>query len=646
MTGIDERIDEIMSYGGMRKDIIVLIISGIALILSLATPVDNYLFDPAWIAVVLCGIPILIESATGLIFRFDIKADLLVSIALVASLFIGEIFAAGEVAFIMVIGALLEDYTSERAHRGIEKLIKMRPETARVIRDGEESIIPASEVRVGDIIKVIAGESVPVDGVITSGNTSIDQSMMTGEPIPVDRTVGDEVMSGTVNQFGVFEMRATRIEEDSSIERMIRLVEQADADKAPMVRIADRWASWFVLISLTAAILTFLITGEIVRAVTVLIVFCPCAFILATPTAIAAAMGNSARHGLLVRSGAVMENVSKVDTITFDKTGTLTYGVPIVSEVKSLSELSDDDIFRLCAAAEKESEHPIGKAIVRSYEGDIQEPKDFVMVPGRGVSCIIDERRVIVGNRPMMTENGISMDPVGDGILNRGGIAVFVSVDGALSGFVMLEDSVKADSDTVVGDLQSLGIEPVLMTGDNGYAAGTVAKKVGIDNVISDCLPEDKLEMIQRLQSDGRTVCMVGDGINDAPALRRSDIGISMGGIGSDIAIEASDITLMDDDIRQLPHLFTLSRKMMRTININILLSMILNITAVLLAAAGILGPITGALVHNVGSVFVVVNSAILLGWRSVFDKRTISERSDMHSSPRRSSEKSVLDLS
>ena len=646
MTDIDERIEELMSYGGVKKDVTVLLVSAVALIASLSVPSDTVPFDPAWIAIILCGIPILIESAVGLLIRFDIKADLMVSIALVASVIIGEYFAAGEVALIMMIGALLEDYTSERAHRGIRKLIDMRPKTARVIRDDIEIIIPATEVKVGDIVKVIAGESVPVDGVITSGATSLDQSMMTGEPIPVDRTVGDEVMSGTVNQFGVFEMRATRIEEDSSIERMIRLVEQADSDKAPMVRIADRWASWFVLISLTAAILTFLITGEIVRAVTVLIVFCPCAFILATPTAIVAAMGNSARHGLLVRSGAVMENVSKVDTITFDKTGTLTYGAPIVSEVKSLSELSDDDIFRLCAAAEKESEHPIGKAIVRSYEGDIQEPKDFVMVPGRGASCIIHDRRVIVGNRPMMTENGISMDPVGDGILNRGGIAVFVSVDGVLSGFVMLEDSVKADSDTVVGDLQSLGIEPVLMTGDNGYAAETVAEKAGIDNVISDCLPEDKLEKIRELQSDGRTVCMVGDGVNDAPALRRSDIGISMGGIGSDIAIEASDITLMDDDIRQLPHLFALSRKMMRTINTNILLSMILNITAVLLAAAGILGPITGALVHNVGSVFVVVNSAILLGWRSVFDKRTISERSDMHSSPRRSSEKSVLDLS
>lgn len=620
MTSLADRIEDALAIGGMKKEIALLAISAISLIISLVAK-DMLPFDPAWIAVVLCGTPILIESSVGLFLRLNIKADVLVSIALIASLCLGEIFAAGEVAAIMVIGALLEDYTSEKANRNIRKLIDMKPNTARIIVDGEDRVVDVDEVRTGDLLRVVAGESVPVDGIIVSGITSIDQSMMTGESVPVDKTVGDEVMSGTINQFGVFEMRATKEAEDSSLERMIVLIEQADADRAPVVRLADKWATWFVLIALCAAVGAYIVTSDITRAVTVLVVFCPCAFILATPTAVVAAIGNATRHGFLVRSGASMEALAGADTVTFDKTGTLTYGTPSVREVKGLSGHSDDDVHRLFAIAEKRSEHPLGRAIVRSYDGNIDDPEDFKVLPGKGVSCMIEGHRILAGNLALMKESGTGSDTASlSDRCRNGGITVFLSVDGVLSGLVTLEDVIRDDCSVTVDRIKRMSIRPVLMTGDNRYVAAKVAASAGILDVIPECLPEDKLNRISELQSGGSTVCMVGDGINDAPALKRADIGISMGGVGSDIAIDASDITLVNDDISQIPHILALSKRMMRKININLALSIILNMTGVILAMFAILNPISAAIFHNVGSVFVVVNSALLLGWRSSFD--------------------------
>ena len=621
MTSAADRIDEFLSIGGMRKDITFLFISIVSLILSL-TVKDLMPFDPAWIAVVLCGIPILIESSVGLFLRFDIKADVLVSIALIASLCIGEIFAAGEVAAIMIIGSLLEDYTAERANRNISKLIDMKPKTARIITDGEERIVDVSEVRTDDLLRVVAGESVPVDGIIVSGTTSIDQSMMTGESVPADKTVGDEVLSGTVNQFGVFEMRATKVGEDSSLERMIRLIEQADADKTPIVRLADSWATWIVILALWAAVGTFLVTQDWTKAVTVLVVFCPCAFILATPTAVVASIGNATKHGFLVRSGASMERLADIDTVTFDKTGTLTCGVPSVSKVRGLSGYSDDEIHRLFAISEKRSEHPLGRAIVRSYDRITDEPEDFKVIPGRGISCKAEGHDILAGNIALMEENGVDADvSTLSEYCSEGEIAVFMSIDGILSGIITLEDVIRDDSTGTIEAIKSLGVRPVLMTGDNEHVATRIAGAAGITDIIPDCLPEDKLNKISELQSEGSVVCMVGDGINDAPALKKADIGMAMGGIGSDIAIEASDITLVSDDISQIPHILALSKKMMRKIKVNLALSMILNITGVILAMFSVLNPVTAALFHNIGSVFVVVNSALLLVWKSAYDK-------------------------
>ena len=364
MKQFTERLEYLLEFGGTKKDIILLVLSGIALILSL-TKILPLPFDIAWVAIILCGVPIVLEAIIGLATSFDIKADVLVSIALIASVCIGEDFAAGEVAFIMQVGALLEELTVAKARAGIEKLVHLTPQTARVLKNERETIIPAEKVQVGDILRVLPGESIPVDGIIVSGQTSIDQAVMTGESLPVDKAAGDEVSSGTVNQFGAFEMKATKVGEDSSIQRMIRLVQSADAGKAKIVTMADRWATWIVVIALSAAILTLAISGQIIRAVTILVVFCPCALVLATPTAIMAAIGNATKHGFLVREGGALERLAKVKIIAFDKTGTLTYGTPKVIKVNSVSSAySEEEVYLLAASAEKLSEHPLGKAIV------------------------------------------------------------------------------------------------------------------------------------------------------------------------------------------------------------------------------------------------------------------------------------------
>ena len=348
-----EKLEHFLELGGTKKDITLLVISGIALIVSIFDLVPLP-FDASWAAIILCGIPIILEAVIGLVTAFDIKADVLVSLALIASVCIGEDFAAGEVAFIMQLGGLLEELTVARARAGIEKLVHLTPQTARVITGGKETAVPAEAVKVGDLLRVLPGEAIPVDGEIVSGQTSVNQAVMTGESLPVDKGVGDEVSSGTVNQFGAFEMKATKVGEDSSIQRMIRLVQSADADKAKIVGLSDRWATWIVVIALTAAALTWLISGEIIHAVTILVVFCPCALVLATPTAIMAAIGNATKHGFFVREGDALERLAAVKKIAFDKTGTLTYGTPkVVLVYSALPSLSDNELYRLCAAAER-----------------------------------------------------------------------------------------------------------------------------------------------------------------------------------------------------------------------------------------------------------------------------------------------------
>lgn len=618
-----EKLEQLLEAGGIRKDAALLIISAAALLLSMiggsAFPVD-----PAWGAILLCGIPILLEAVIGLVTRFDIKADVLVSIALIASVCIREDFAAGEVAFIMQLGSLLEQLTVARARAGIEKLVHLTPQTARRINSGVEETVPASCVEVGDLLRVLPGETVPVDGVIVAGQTSVNQAVMTGESLPVDKTVGEEVSSGTVNQFGAFEMRASRVGEDSSIQRMIRLVRSADAQKAKIVRLADRWATWIVVIALSAAALTWMFTDQIIRAVTILVVFCPCALVLATPTAIMAAIGNATKHGFLVREGDALERLAAVSTITFDKTGTLTYGTPQVIAAEGGGSAERREVYAYCAAAEQLSEHPLGKAAASCYRREYGEipgdVKGFSMYPGRGVFAEVDGKHVMAGNREMLEEEGIvlpeNMREKAKQYLDEGCTVIYVALERRAAGFLALSDTVRQESGAMISALQDLQAEPVLLTGDHENAAQFIARQLHIREVHAGCLPEDKLRCIDAYQKSGKAVCMIGDGINDAPALKKADVGIAMGGVGSDIAVDAADIALVDDEVRELPHLIALSRRMMNTIKINMTFSMGLNFAAILLAMTGILNPVAGALVHNAGSVLVIINSALLLRWR------------------------------
>jgi heavy metal translocating P-type ATPase len=449
---------------------------------------------------------------------------------------------------------------------------------------------------------------------------------MTGESLPVDKAEGDEVLSGTVNQFGPFDMTALKTGEDSSLQRMIRLVEQADAGKAKIVGLADKWATWIVVIALASAAVTWFVSGEIIRAVTILVVFCPCALVLATPTAIMAGIGNAAKYGILFRAGDALERLSKVKRIAFDKTGTLTFGKPAVTKIAPCAPgITETKLLETAAIAELRSEHPLGKAIAARYKNEFGnppvEPEDFELAAGRGVSAIIQGRRIFAGNENLLDEHALELprDIAADAARekSRGATVIYIADEKNVLGFIALADTPRPDASQTVKAIHRAGIKTLLLTGDSHEAAAHIAGIAGIDEVKSHCLPEDKLAAIQAYQKAGEAVCMVGDGINDAPALKTASVGIAMGGIGSDIAIEAADIALVSDDIKAIPHLLLLSRRVMRTITLNLSASMALNFAAIILAITGVLNPVLGALVHNAGSVAVIINSAFLLKWRS-----------------------------
>ena len=595
-------------------------ISIISLVLSLSGfPGRTVLpFDIAWAAIILCGVPILTGAVKGLIWEHDVKADVLVAMALVASVTAEEYFAAGEVALIMQIGSLLEDYTSEKANESIGKLIRLSPQKAHVVREGKVFEVSPSELQAGDTVRVLAGETVPVDGKILDGETTIDQSVMTGESIPVDKKTGDTVRSGTINRFGTFTMRVEKRSEDSSLQRMIRLTKEAEENKAPIVSLADKWATWLVFGALAWACGTWMITGEFMRAVTVLVVFCPCAFILATPTAVLAGIGNAAKYGIIIRSGSALEKLSKIKKAAFDKTGTLTCGKPEVADIVT-DGCDKNELLRLFAAAESYSEHPLGKAVADSYKGNTESVRDFQMQAGQGISAVVAGKKLLAGKGKWLEEQNISVssfEKQAKKAEETGATLIYAAVDGTCRGFFVLSDTIRSDAAQTISRLKKSGVVPLLLTGDNEAAAGYIAGQVGISEVKSELLPEEKMRIIEDISKSDGAVCMIGDGVNDAPALTRADAGIAMGGIGSDIAIESADAVLVGDEIKRIPYLFMLTKKVMHKVNVNIVAGMIINITAVILSSAGILNPVTGALWHNFGSVFVVINAALLLQYK------------------------------
>ncbi len=610
------------------------IISGAFLVLSLILLLTGkeVPLNPAWITILLSGYPLIYLAVTRLVYERWISSALLISIAMAASVAIGEFFAAGEVAFIMAIGAILEEKTVERSKRGLKQLISLTPMMGRrILTDASgsrEEIIPLEQILPGDILRILPGETIPVDGEITEGNTSIDQSVITGESLPVDKSVGDQVFCGTINRYGSIEVVTARANEDSSLQKLIRMVQEAENKKAPMQRIADQWATWLVPVALGISVATFGITWalgyEIMealnRAVTVLVVFCPCALALATPTSIMAAIGQATKHGVIIKSGEALENMGKVDIIAFDKTGTLTSGNLVVADVVPLKEeVGEEQLLRLTASAEAYSEHPLAKAIVshtKELKMTIEPAENFQMLPGKGISATVNGQTLLCGTASFIKEKQILVDELVSIKLGKyraqGKAMILVARERSLIGAITLSDTLRDTAYGVVKELHGMNTQVVLLTGDHIQAAGYFAEKIGIGTVKAGLLPEDKVSSISELKKQGKKVCMIGDGVNDAPALKTADVGVAMGSMGSDIAIEAADIALTGDDISMIPYLKRLSNSTVHTIKFNIAVSMAINFTAILLSVTGVLNPVSGALVHNAGSVLVVLNAALL----------------------------------
>ena len=580
-------------------------------------------FDPAWVTIIISGIPMVYLAVWRVIYNpgiSKISSALLITIAMFAAIAIGDLFAAGEVAWIMAIGAILEEKTTERAKKGLKKLISLAPTQGRRIKNGKEELIPAQQICQEDILRILPGETIPVDGVIVSGETSVDQSIMTGESLPVDKTVEDEVYCGTINRFGAIDIRATKVGEDSSLQKLIHMVQEAEDKKAPMARIADKAASWLVPVALLIAIVAGLISKDIVRAVTVLVVFCPCALVLATPTAIMAAIGQATKHGVIVKSGEALEKMGRVDTVAFDKTGTLTYGRLEVSDVISFDERLDENaLLSMVASAEAKSEHPLGKAIVacaKEHKVPVLESDTFKMTAGKGIYAEISGKKLLCGNEKFLEENGVvlteEIGAVVEKLRTQGKASVLAAESGKCIGVLAMSDVLRPEAKGMVERLHRMNTNIVLLTGDNKKTADYFAVQVGIKQVRAQLLPEEKVSSITAIQEEGKAVCMIGDGVNDAPALKTANVGVAMGGLGSDIAVDAADIVLMSDDISKLPYLKRLSNATVRTIKFSIGLSMCINLLAVILSVKGVLNPTTGALVHNAGSCFVVLIAALL----------------------------------
>lgn len=617
------------------------IVSGVFLLCAIICMVSGIEspIDPAWGAVIISGIPLFYLALDRLIFEKWVSSALLITIAMIASLAIGEIFAAAEVAWIMALGALLEDWTVERAKKGLKNLIELTPQTGRLIyeKNGkkQEKIISVDEIKIDDVLRVLPGEKIPVDGVVIDGDSSIDQSVITGESLPVDKSDGDEVFCGTLNMYGVLDIKTTSLGENSSLQKLIDLVKQADEKQAPTQRIADKWATWLVPVALIIVAAAWVATGNIERGVTVLVVFCPCALILATPTAVMAAIGQATKHGILIKSGEALENLGELSTITFDKTGTLTYGDLKVSDIIPTGDFTENEVLAIASAVENLSEHPLAKAIADKANDEhiaVEKVSNFKMYPGRGVFGINSKGKIYAGNLNYIKENFEISDKTNtylDNLNSEGKSIIIVGLNNQVIGIIALSDSIREDSQSVVENLHELGVKTVLLTGDNVKTANYFAKQVGISEVHGNLLPNEKLQWVEKFKKSGNKVCMVGDGVNDAPALKTANVSVAMGSIGSDIAIDAADIALLGDDIEKIPYLKRLSNSTLFTIKFNIALSMMINAIAIICSVLGLLNPVTGAIVHNAGSCLVVLNAALL--YDRNFDKNRIHSHYHYH---------------
>ena len=575
------------------------------------------------LAALVGGSPIFLLAARG-IRKLDLTAGVMVSVAMIAALLIGEYSAAALVAFMMMFGEMLENFTVARSDDALKELASLIPPQVTLLLQGREEVVAIEQVRVGDILLVRNGERIPVDGVVTEGQAAVDEAAITGESIPADKAVGDSVFAGTINTAGTLVVQAQKLGRDTTLGTIVKLVEEAQKSQAPVQRLANQYARILVPITFVVAIAVTLLTGELVRSVTVLVVVCPCALVLATPTALVAAIGNAARHNVIVKTGAHMEKLGKIDVVAFDKTGTLTEGRPEVVQVTSSDGAGADEVLRYAAAAERVSEHPLGRAIVRAAEAQgltLPRAEGIQVLTGLGVQAHLDHTEIIVGSQGLLDSRGIRLSSEQERQLaeleDKGHTVIPVALGQQVIGLISLADAIRPNAPATLHGLKAEGVHTtVMISGDNRATVEAVARQLGVDEYHGQMLPAEKLSLIQDMKDRGQSVAYVGDGVNDAPALAAADIGIAMGVAGTDLAIETADVALMRDDMGRLPYLIALSRETLRTIRVSVLFSMSVNLLSVVLGTLGIIGPAFGAVMHELSALPVLAYSARLVSYK------------------------------
>ena len=550
-----------------------------------------------------------------------ITVNVFVAIALAATVAIGELRAAAIVVFIMAVAGALESYTIDRTRTSIRGLLDLAPKTATVRRDGREVPIPLDQVALGDIVVVRPGERIPVDGVVAGGASAVNQAPITGESMPVEKFAGHEVFGGSLNETGMLQVRTTRVGADTKLAQIIHLVEQAQSSRAPIQNIADRFTTWFLPAVLLFTAVVFFIWQDVRIAISILLVTCPCAFAIATPTAVTAGVSRMARRAVLVKGGIFLELAGTLTALVVDKTGTFTLGRPVVVDAVGLNGHQPREVLRLAAVAERYSEHPLARAVMAraAQEGlAAEEPEEFKAEVGKGVVATHQGHQLLVGKPELFDSNGVTLDAEAGQLLSRqasaGHTPILVGLDGRLAGIIAIADEVRPEAPRAIAALKALGLGKVVMlTGDNRAAAAGIARQIGVDEFHAELLPEHKSEFVRRLQAEGHRVAMVGDGINDAPALALADVGIAMGSAGTDVAIETADVTLMNDDLGRVVELVGMSRKIITRIKLNIFFSMAYNAIGLSLGALGLLTPVLAVIFQEAGCISVVLSSTLLL---------------------------------
>ena len=571
------------------------------------------------LAAILGGLPLFRTAYLDLRAR-SITSEVAMSLGVIAALSIGEFTSAAIIAFFTLIADFLDEFMINKSRSAIRQLVETSPKKAVVKRDGAEKEVDVGEVKLNDVVVVKSGEKIPIDGLVIAGHASVNQAPITGESIPVEKGAGDEVFTGTIDELGVIQIKTTKIGTDTVLARIVELVEEAERSKAPIQKIADRFATYFVPLVLAVAFLTFAVTRSVNPSIAIVVVACPCAIALATPLAVAASIGNAARDGIIVKGGIYLEELGKVDAVVMDKTGTLTTGEPRVTDIKGFDAHNSREILILAATAEKHSEHPMARSILRAAEEqdiEIPEHQECQVVRGKGIIAICDGQTLTMGNRELLREKGIGIPERVESYVaheeENGKTVILIAHSDEICGAISVSDDLRENAIQVIRELKDRGMKLVLLTGDNPRTALAIAKQIGIDEVFAEMLPEGKVDVVRKLMGSGDKVVMVGDGINDAPALAQASVGIAMGAAGTDAAVEAADIALMTDDLTKIPEVINIGDRTFRVIKQNITASIIFNIIGVALASAGFLSPTAAALAHTLPELLLFFNSSRLI---------------------------------